>query len=436
MRHPRTTLSDVRQKQHGAMKMKRESILVCVFTFLLGFPPIATVAKPLFSVDITVGEGDDRRQGSFSFSDVRKVFEQIDEDELRMAFPNYTDTSKAFAVVDFRAVKMNFNFPEAGNTLVFEVPSLDIREEFQGETRDASVDRLEDFLKSEGGAILNRIQAALIAESPVDPIAGNPGSMMATMVSGQYEAGFSSQVTNLAPASAPASDGKSDTSTMGGGPQRSPDNLIHLSPRFGRYTAGGRVSNVWTLPLGYSFRLKEEGAKGLRRIDLSLPLTYAEIEGGESTAASIGASLTYGLNDRWSLSPAIEAGLAGSIDLGAAGGIGSASLTSAYTIPFEKYSLNIGNMIGYYETLDIKVGRYSFDPGVSNTALRNGLMVSVPGTMWGRKLATEFWAIDTRYYGSALYTCQLHKMAAHMHVHCAKYGIFRPKQHVAQVHCQ
>ena len=362
--------------------IRSESLVLAFFLSL----PTAITAAPLFNIDITV---DDRRQ-SFSFSDVREVFDQIDEDQLRMTFSNYTDMSEASAVVDFRGLEMNFSFPGAGNELVFEVPSLDIREVFEGATRDASIDQLEDFLKSEGGDVLNRIHAASIAASPVDPIAGNPGSMMGTMVSGQFEAGFSSQVTSIArtPAAVEADD---------------PDNLIHLGPRFGRYTADGRTSNVWTLPLGYSFRLRE-GGKGLRKIDLSLPLTYAEIEGGRSGAASISAGLTWGLTEQWALSPAVGAGLAGSVDLGAAGGIGSASLTSAWTIPIDKYSLNVGNMVGYYQTLDIKVGNYSFDPGVSNTVLRNGLMLSVPGTMRGRKVATEFWVIDTRFYGSELYS--------------------------------
>ena len=377
--------------------MKKNETTSLVLAFLLSLPTAITAA-PLFTIDITV---DDRRQ-SFSFSDVREVFDQIDEDQLRMEFSNYTDMSRASAVVDFRGLEMNFSFPGAGTELVFEVPSLDIREEFEGATRDASVDRLEDFLKSEGGDILNRLQAASIAVSPVDPIAGNPGSMMGTMVSGQFEAGFSSQVTNIAGTPAPpAPDGEPGTAAAV--EADGPDNLIHISPRFGRYTAGGQTSNVLTLPLGYSFRLRE-GGKGLRKIDVSLPLTYAEIEGGKSGAAFINAGLTWGLTEQWSLSPAVGAGLAGSVDLGAAGGIGSASLTSAYTIPFDKYSLSVGNMVGYYETLDIEVGKYSFDPEVSNTVLRNGLMLSVPGTMGGRKVATEFWITDTRFFGSDLYS--------------------------------
>ena len=33
-------------------------------------------------------------------------------------------------------------------------------------------------------------------------------------------------------------------------------------------------------------------------------------------------------------------------------------------------------------------------------------------------------------------TCQLHEMPIHTCVRCTKYGVFRPKQRVAQVHCQ
>ena len=196
-----------------------KAALATVFVSLLGISSAVTAA-PLFTVDVTVG---DRRQ-SFSFNDVRKVFDQIDEERLRTAFSNYTDMSEAHAVVDFRGLGMNFSFPGAGTSLVFEVPSLDIREEFNGATRDASVDQLEDFLKSQGGDILSRIQAASIATSPVDPIAGNPGSMMGIMVSRQFEAGFSSQVTNIVttPANS-ASDGEPGTATAV--EPGSPDNL-------------------------------------------------------------------------------------------------------------------------------------------------------------------------------------------------------------------
>ena len=63
-----------------------KTALTTALAFLLGLSPAITAA-PLFTIDISV---DDRRQ-SFSFSDVREVFDQIDEDRLKMTFSNYTD---------------------------------------------------------------------------------------------------------------------------------------------------------------------------------------------------------------------------------------------------------------------------------------------------------------------------------------------------------
>ena len=147
----------------------------------------------------------------------------------------------------------------------------------------------------------------------------------------------------------------------------------------------------------------------MRKVAIDFPITYAEIEGGESYAASIGGSMTWGMNERWSLSPAVGVGVTGSADLASGGGLGSVSLTSAYTVPFERFDLNIGNMVGYYETLKIEVGDYHFDPGVSNMMFRNGLMLSIPGKMGGHEVVTEVWATDTRFTGDALYSEYQHE---------------------------
>ena len=54
--------------------------------------------------------------------------------------------------------------------------------------------------------------------------------------------------------------------------------------------------------------------------------------------------------------------------------------------------------------LDIPVGDYDFNPRVSNAVLRNALMMSVPSTLGDRKVTTEFWGIDTRFFGSELHS--------------------------------
>ena len=350
-------------------------------------------ADDLFTVEITVSDVT----SSFGFSDVESVFDQVQKDELEAEFPAYDEMARARAAVDYRGLMINLEFADETSLLIFEVPSLDIKEMFRGADRDASIDELKDFMKNEGGKLLNRIQKALIATSPVDPIAGNPGSMMGTMVSEQFEAGFMDQTTNIAEASEAPAAAEEDYDP-------DPDNLLHLGARFGRLTADGKQSDIWTLPLGYSFRFKEGEGSRLRSLNLSLPLTYVDVEGATVVHAAFGIGLTYAVSKRWSLSPAIGAGAVASVDLGSAGGVSSLSLTSAYTIPRKKWSLNVGNMIGYYETLDFKVEGYDFDPGISNTVLRNGLMVSIPSTMGGRDVATEFWVSDTRFFGSELYS--------------------------------
>ena len=351
------------------------------------------VADDLFSLDITI----DGESASFGFSNVESVFDQIHEDELTEAFAGYTDRSMAEATIDFRGLEMRVFFVDSTSELMFNVPSLDISEMFAGADRDASLEMLQEFLEDEGGDILNRIQAALIATSPVDPIAGNPSSLMGTMVSGQFRAGFQDQTTNI------------DEAPAAGAEHHDPENLVVLGARFGRFTAAEKASNLLTLPLGYSFQIKA-GGPGLRTVDISVPITYADIEGGKSGAVSLGVGLTYAMNERWSLSPAAGAGVVGSVDLGTAGGIGSLSLTSAYTIPREGFSLNIGNMFGYYKTLDLSVGDFDFNPGVSNTVLRNGVMVSIPSTVADRNVTTELWAVDTRFFGSDLYSEYYHEV--------------------------
>lgn len=348
----------------------------------------AAMADAPFNIDITVGNVSK----SFFFSKVADIFDQVDQDELKKVFRNYDETAAARADIDYRGLPLNLEFVKDSSTLIFKIPSLNIDEIFMEATRNASVKKLEKYLKSEGGDILNRIQRALIAQSPVDPIAGNPSSMMGTMVSEQFQNGFGDQTTNIAAAAEVSASEE----------ERNPENLVHFGTRFGQYVASGKKTSALTVPLGYSFNLQD--GDGLRSIDFSLPITLTDTEGASSANVSLGIGLTYAINSQWRLSPAAGVGVAGSIDLGSAGGIGSLSLTSAYTLPRDGWSLNIGNMVGYYETLSFKFRGYDFNPGVSNVVLRNGLVASIPSSLGERKVATEFWVVDTRFFGSELYS--------------------------------
>lgn len=146
-----------------------------VFALFLSLPTAITAATP-FTIVTTV---DGKRAEPFSSSDVKEVFDRIREDKLTATFPDYDEeTSKINAVVDFRGREMNFSFPGAGNELlVLEVPSLNIKEEFKGYTRDDSVEKLKNFLNSKVMVYRENPDSMIIADGSVQMYTEAPSKL-------------------------------------------------------------------------------------------------------------------------------------------------------------------------------------------------------------------------------------------------------------------
>ncbi len=51
---------------------------------------------------------------------------------------------------------------------------------------------LEDYLKRNGDNIVTRMLQAQVAETPIDPVAGNPASLSGQMISNSFTAGTES----------------------------------------------------------------------------------------------------------------------------------------------------------------------------------------------------------------------------------------------------
>jgi hypothetical protein len=66
----------------------------------------------------------------------------------------------------------------------------------------------------------------------------------------------------------------------------------------------------------------------------------------------------------------------------------------------------MGNMIGYFWTLPVRIGDYSVDYDLRNTITRNGLLLSIPWQkrIWGRDFSLDVYVTDTRFFGDALYS--------------------------------
>lgn len=343
-------------------------------------------AADLFTVDITSG-GQSAR---LAFSSAEDTLDSLETARLAQTI-TYTGTEAASAAIDFRGLGMTLSYPAAGSAqLVFAVPSLGISQTFDGagasvpQARDDAQDQLVEFLKS--GNLVGRIMRELARVSPVDPIAGNPNSLQSRMVTQDFDSAFSSVASNIAPAPQPGT--------------RTP-NLIGVGLQYGGYKQDDLKSHAVTLPLSYTIRSSSDAG---HQLNIRLPLTVVETEGATSYQGGLGLTYRLPLTRGWALAPGFNYAVAGSQELGSVGQIASGSLTSSYELPLGSTVLAMGNMIGYYRTLKFSVGDYSFDPEISNTVYRNGLMWSVPHSWLGGRYALEYSYINTQFTGTELYT--------------------------------
>lgn len=328
------------------------------------------------------------------FTTVADLFSTSTGGGLAQTNALYSDTSPAVIRFGYRGLPMVLTTAAGGKDVTLLIPGLDIATPFDAQpTRDANVEDVKTFLKNSGGEILNRLQQLLAKTSPIDPIAGNPNSLQSRLVSDDFDRNFTQFATNIRTAG-PA----------GGEPV---NNLIGIGMSYAGYTQSGLDSRVATLPLSYTLRPDLDPR---RQLTLSLPLTITEVAGAKSYGVNLGLAYRVPVNDAWALTPAVGYGIAASEDLGSAAAMLTASLTSQYTLHRAGYDLAIGNMLGIYQSSKFSVGDYSFDPKISNTVLRNGLMASIPTRMMGTPMAFELSFINTRYSGTELYANQYNEI--------------------------
>ncbi len=338
-------------------------------------------AKDLFELDALVRESG--QQGKAGFSAIGDLLDAVSASGLQGVVSTYTETSAAVATLYIRGLPAQVEYASGSPTLNFRVPSLGINLTFAGGTRSASEDQFETWMKGEGADLLTRMLKELAHVSPVDPVAGNPGSLMGQMGAADFSTAADSVFVD-------------DTtgSSMAG------NNYALVGLEFGRYSAGGFSQNVTKLPLGWTWNL----GNGYH-FKLEAPLTYTTAEGAKGGSAALGGALRVPVLKGWVLTPALRVGATGSSDLGAAAVMYSASLSSRYAFALGDWQFGITDMVGLYRTQSLKYGDYEIDYDLSNTMLRNGIDVgsSLPSSLLGRPAAWRAWIIDTRYSGDALY---------------------------------
>jgi len=334
-------------------------------------------AGAIFSIDVR----NDSTGDSFTHntSDLEDLLDSVDQDSISREIDSYVDTHQITADLDFRGLPMQLKFAENSTSLNLNIESLNINETFNGADRAESLSLLEDWFKTQGN--VEKVMKELARVSPIDPIAGNPNSLMATMAEGDFRNGFQKV----------ASQQKGVSNK----------NFLLITPTYKSLDIDGTQSDNYTLPLAYSFNTSDNPNEMLT---LSLPISYVKVEEAKSYSAGLGIAYSLPVTDSWVLTPATKYSLVGSKNLGTLAQMVSGSLTSSYKFDLgNKHAISMGNMVGYYSTVKFYEADYAFDPGIANTVFRNAIMYSLPTDNLYKNSSLDMFIIDTRYTGTELY---------------------------------
>ena len=368
---------------------------------------------------------------TFGFDNVEQLFDSIDPDEFAAQL-GYDCAGNACesvgTVINYRGLLINMNFAHDSDLLVFSIPGLDEQVTFAGAGgtveagRSHAIEQLKAYLKANEDGLLKRLLTLLAQTTPYDSLAGNPSSLMTQKMFGDFANGFTHKVSQIWACGSSAfnfySDQPIQVAVVGGvsdifaeaqarAAQLRAQNEIGIGAMVSAtqapnpLTGADLTTNTVTVPLSYTVKFDQDPGRKLR---LDLPLSYSELEGAVAYAAGFGLAYTHPVRDDWTVTPAVGVGATGSEDLGAGGGVGSVSVTSAHTWRLGEFALSMGNSVGQYESLDIELGDYQAGADISNTVFSNGLLVSGPNSLIANSLVLEYSVVDTRITGDQVYS--------------------------------
>lgn len=359
---------------------------LCVGMLCLSISVFPARAASLFSSDTFIGVTPFT---GLTYGTSDELLSSMQSTALQSLFPAYVGNEQVSVLAFFRGLHMDISMGAGLSEVQLLIPSLGINQLFNtGGSRDANVLLLMDYIKSSG--LLGHLTQLQAQTSPTDPIAGNPDSLMSSIIASEYEQVFLSDFSNIASpeAQAVSEAGKAALNQMG------------IGLEYGQMGHGSNKVESLTIPLSYSIR---NDLDPRRQLLLRMPITIIDVDGAKGYHVGFGASYRYPMNARWSLVPSFNYAFTASTDLGSTAQLASLGLTSTYYWRMDGYDIGMGNMVGYVTTMPFSYQGYDFDPGIDNTYLRNGVVISVPTRIQGRKLHFETSLVDTRFFGSKLY---------------------------------
>lgn len=342
-------------------------------------------ARDLFSASISIGGGP---AATRSANKARHVPDWFGTASLQEIQPGYDATQAVAATLDLRGVTATAQYDALATTLRFNVPSAGIDVSFDGATREEAEATFQSWLEGEHTDLLapesaaTQLFQALVAESPVDPVAGNPNSLESRMFAADWRLGTGGATPRLG-------DGG-------------------LSPaRLGALAGGGYTRadgfDVYAIDLPIHFRA---GIGDTLAVLIDLPIAFTATNGAWSGMGSGGVGLRVAPTSWWRLTPAVRVGGVGSPDVGALAALYSGSLTSEMRISLGPLAVGMGNMGGVAKSIDgIEVSGHTIEYKITNPMVRNGLWIegSLGTDTLGTGVGWRIGASDVRFFGDDLY---------------------------------
>jgi hypothetical protein len=351
-------------------------LLALVIGIACAPPALAQTAAPLdcqrsfgFRADTNgvVGEIICSSKAS-AFTDALEAFDRSN--------PRYTPTSSATVQGRFSDVRIVLSYAANSTTLNYNFVELGEQGSFTASARVGSQAQFDDFVRTSD--ILGRIMRYQAQHSATSPITGVGGVIT---MAGAQDFGTSFDTLSKVVAGGEVSN-----------------NLVGVGLGYGSYSVSGSADRIstTTLPLSYTVR---NDIDPRRQLVLSLPLTLVSTGDAKSVHGSLGVAYRLPLSDHWTVTPGGRYAVVASKDRATLSTVMSASLASTYAMPMNGYALAIGNMIGYYKTGKFSSGDYAVAPDIALKMMRNGVMASLPATLFGPKMAAEISLVDMRYLG-------------------------------------
>lgn len=301
---------------------------------------------------------------------------------IQELIPFYTPTSAASIAIDLRGIDVITSFAANSTTLQVAIPQAHISQSFTGETRDDSIKLFKNFIQDAGNR--HRLLKAYQRYSPIDPIAGNPNSLIAQMAQNDYLMG------SLHPLAGASCAFRSQP-------------IVHqfqMGTAFERGFSKGFDTTVVSLPLRYSYAPCLDYA-----LIIDVPLTYLRNGGASSVVGSLGVGFQMPVTSSWALTPMIRMGSGGSLDLCTSGNFFSTGLTSLYTLPVSSFLLSMTNYAGYFTSTNLWLTGVNFNYRLQTWVFKNGLSLTTTEgyCVWERPLYFNVYVIDSAFTKNHLY---------------------------------